>query len=400
MDKSTRVRVRGPLAGHAVGFREELVARGYADRSIQTQLGLVAYLSGWLEECGLDGSGLTAEQSEKFLRVCRSRGRRFPKSAEGLGPLLGYLRGIGVAPPLGLSKGSVSDELVERFGRYLAGERGLAAGTIVGYQHAALLFLAALDNAGRDVEDITPADVNGFVLAQHARRSVASTKNVVTGLRSLMRFLFVEGITPSSLAGAVPTVAGWGGGSLPRGIDARSVKRLLASCDRRTAQGRRDFAVLTLLVRLGMRAGEVVALELGDIDWHGGEITVRGKGNRVECLPLPVDVGNAMARYARRGRPRSEDRAFFLRVIAPHRGLTISAINVIVHRACDRAGLASIGTHRLRHTVASELLHRGAGLAEIGQVLRHRSLASTAIYAKVDTDALSQLARPWPGSAA
>jgi len=283
---------------------------------------------------------------------------------------------------------------------YLAGERGLASGTIAGYQHAASLFLVALDDAGRDIEDLTHADINGFVLAEHARRSVASTKNVVTGLRSLMRFLFLEAITPSSLSGAVPTVAGWGGGSLPRGIDAGSVKRLLASCDRRTAKGRRDFAVLTLLVRLGMRAGEVVALDLGDIDWHGGEITVRGKGNRVECLPLPVDVGNALAGYVRRGRPRSEHSVFFLRVIAPHRGLTTSAINVIVHRACDRANLPSIGTHRLRHTVASELLRRGAGLAEIGQVLRHRSFASTAIYAKVDTDALSQLARPWPGSAA
>ena len=282
---------------------------------------------------------------------------------------------------------------------YLSGERGLAAGTVVGYQHAASLFLAALEDAGRDMEDLTPVDINGFVLAEHARRSVASTKQVVTGLRSLMRFLFVEAITPTSFAGAVPAVAGWGGGSLPRGIDARSVKRLLASCDRRTAKGRRDFAVLTLLVRMGMRAGEVVALELGDINWHGGEITVRGKGNRVECLPLPVDVGNALAGYARRGRPRSEYRVFFLRVIAPHRSLTISAINVIVHRACDRANLASIGTHRLRHTVASELLRRGAGLAEIGQLLRHRSFASTAIYAKVDTDALSRLARPWPGSA-
>ena len=142
-----------------------------------------------------------------------------------------------------------------------------------------------------------------------------------------------------------------------------------------------------------------MALELGDINWHGGEITVSGKGNRVECLPLPVDVGNALACCARRGRPRSEYRVFFLRVIARHRSLTISAINVIVHRACDRANLASIGTHRLRHTVASELPRCGAGLAEIGQLLRHRSFASTAIYAKVDTDALSRLARPWPGSA-
>jgi len=187
---------------------------------------------------------------------------------------------------------------------------------------------------------------------------------------------------------------------LPRGIDSGSVKRLLGGCDRRTTKGRRDFAILMLLTRLGMRAGEVIALELGDVDWRGGKITVRGKGNRLECLPLPVDVGNALAGYARRGRPRNEHREFFLRVLAPHRGLTVGAINVIVHAACDRANLPSIGTHRLRHTVASELLRRGAGLGEIGQLLRHRSIASTAIYAKVDTAALSQLARPWPGGAA
>jgi integrase/recombinase XerD len=203
----------------------------------------------------------------------------------------------------------------------------------------------------------------------------------VTGLRSLLRFLHVEGITAVSLSGGVPAVAGWAGSPLPRGIDAGSVRRLLASCDRRTGKGRRDFAILMLLARLGLRAGEVVALELGDVDWSGGEILVRGKANRIERLPLPVDVGQALAGYLTRGRPRSGQRALFLRVLAPHCGLTVGAVGVLVHAACQRAGLPPIATHRPRHTVASELLRRGAGLAEIGQVLRHRSIASTAIYA-------------------
>jgi site-specific recombinase XerD len=400
MDKASRVRVGRPLAFFAAGFREELVGRGYAVSSAATHLVLMAQLSGWLDAAGLDLADLTAQRVDDFLCANRAIGHRFPRSADGLTPLLAYLRRVGGVPPVSAPVRTASEDLVERFGVYLVRERGLTAGTIVGYRHAATLFLAALDDGGVDLERLTESDVNGFLVAECARHNVAGAKNLVTGLRSLLRFFHVEGITAASLSGAVPTVAGWSGSSLPRGIDSGSVKRLLGGCDRRTTKGRRDFAILMLLTRLGMRAGEVTALELGDIDWRGGKITVRGKGNRLECLPLPVDVGNALAGYARRGRPRNEHREFFLRVLAPHRGLTVGAINVIVHAACDRARLPSIGTHRLRHTVASELLRRGAGLGEIGQLLRHRSIASTAIYARVDTAALSQLARPWPGGAA
>jgi integrase/recombinase XerD len=263
------------------------------------------------------------------------------------------------------------------------------------------VFLAAVQGAGGlELAGLTPAEVNRFVLAECRGRSIASAKHLVTGLRSLLRFLHVEGTTAVSLSGALPAVAGWSGSPLPRGIDARSVRRLLASCDRRTGKGRRDFAVLMLLARLGLRAGEVVAVELGDVDWSGGEILVRGKARRIERLPLPVDVGQALAGYLARGRPRCGQRALFLRVLAPHRRLTVGGVSVLVHAACQRAGLPPIATHRLRHTVASELLRHGAGLPEIGQVLRHRSIASTAIYAKADTAALRQLARPWPGSMA
>lgn len=398
MNRSSQVRVGRPLAPYAAGFREELVGRGYADRSAQTHLGLMAQLSRWLQDGGLDVGELTSDRAEEFLLAHHAAGRRFPRSADGLAPLLAYLRGVGVVPPPSTPVRTASEELVERFGVYLVRERGLTAGTIVGYRHVATLFVASLDDSESDLEWLTAATVNGFVLAQCAQRSVASAKNLVTGLRALLRFFHVEGITASSLSGTVPTVSGWSSG-LPRGIDARSAKLLRASCDRRTTKGRRDSAILALLVRLGMRAGEVAALELGDVDWRAGEIAVRGKGNRLERLPLPVDVGEALAGYARRGRPRSEHPQLFLRVIAPHRRLTVGAISVIVHAACERAGLPPVGTHRLRHTVATELLAHGAGLPEIGQVLRHRSIATTAIYAKVDTVALRQLARPWPGGA-
>jgi integrase/recombinase XerD len=320
---------------------------------------------------------------------------------KGVGPLLDFLRRLGVVPLSSAAPLSADEELVTRFGMYLRRERGLADGTIVNHVHAARVFLRAMAEADvRDLGALSVADVNGFVVAECQERTIAAAKNLVTGLRALLRFFHVEGITPIPLSGAVPTVSGWTGGGLPRGVDTVSVSRLLASCDRRTAKGRRDFAILTVLTRLGLRAGEVVALELGDLDWPRGEVLVRGKARRMERMPLPTDVGEAIAVYLHRGRPGTGGPALFLTVVAPHRRITVGAISVVVHAACSRAGLAAIATHRLRHTVASELLRQGAGLSEIGQVLRHHSHASTARYAKVDTESLRQLARPWPGSAA
>lgn len=220
-------------------------------------------------------------------------------------------------------------------------------------------------------------------------------------LRSLLGFLYLEGTIEKPLKFAVPAVAGWRLASLPEGLAPAQVRSLLASPDRRTATGRRDFAILALLIRLGLRSCEVARLRLEDIDWHAGEILVSGKGSRWERLPLPADVGEAIAAYLRRDRPdTAQGRSVFISINGPHRALAPSAVGAIVSRAALHAGLERINAHRLRHTAASEMLKAGASLPEIGQVLRHRRMATTAIYAKVDYEALRELARPWPGGLA
>jgi integrase/recombinase XerD len=311
------------------------------------------------------------------------------------------LPGLGVVAVNGEVSLDEAGVLLERYRRYLLGERGLTSVVVDGYARRwALPFLQACVGVdGRlHLEEVTAADVLAFVLSESRRGSRGTARLMVAGLRSLLRFLFVEGLIDRPLAEAVPAVAAWRLGGLPRGLEAGEVRLLLAGCDRRTAVGRRDLAILLMLVRLGMRRGEVSALELEDLDWRAGEVVVSGKGARFERLPLPVDVGEALAGYLRDGRSAAAvQRAVFLRVRAPHSRLLPSGVSAVATRAAERAGLAPIGAHRLRHTAACELLRQGASLGEIGQLLRHRSPMSTAIYAKVDRDRLRELARPWPG---
>jgi integrase/recombinase XerD len=220
-------------------------------------------------------------------------------------------------------------------------------------------------------------------------------------LRSLLGFLYLDGVIDVSLAAAVPSAAAWSLTGLPKALDADQVAVLLACCDRATPTGCRDFAILTLLVRLGLRAGEVAALRLDDIDWRRGEITIRGKGNRQDRLPLPVDVGQAVVDYLQHARPAAaRDRTVFVRAQAPSRALTSNGVTTVVVRAGGRAGIGLVGAHRLRHAAATAMLHAGGSLTEIGQVLRHRRVLTTAIYAKVDRQALRSVARPWPGDPA
>jgi integrase/recombinase XerD len=397
-DVVSRVRVSGPLAGHAAGFAGFLAEAGYTPLSARNQVGVLAHLSRWMEGRGLGPGELTGELLGEFLAARREAGYTCWLSERGLAPLTAFLRGAGVVPAaVPAAPAGAVDMLLGRYRAYLETERGLAAGTVRHCTDQARGFLAG--RAGR-LGELDAAEVSGFVAAECRRRSTGSAKMLVTTLRSLLRFLAAEGLAAPGLHDAVPAVAGWRGGGLPKALPDGQVAALLAACDRDTVTGRRDFAVLTLLARLGLRACEAAALELDDIDWRAGTVTVRGKGRRVEQLPLPPDVGEALAGCLRDGRPGGAGRRVFLASRAPGGGLSPAAVKSVVRRACLRAGVPEAGAHRLRHSAATGMLRAGAPLAEVGQVLRHRSLSTTAIYAKVDHGALSQLAMPWPGGRA
>jgi integrase/recombinase XerD len=396
------VRQEGPLCGYAVGFGEELARRGYAPFTIERHLALLASLGGWLREEGLQVEDLTPARVAWFLDFRRAAGHRRMVTRTGMSALLEHLGSLGVLPPPGPSAPSAAQELVERYGAYLLRERGVVERVAADFVWAARLFLSrSLGDAGVEgLEALTAREVVDFVVSECRVRRPSRAKSLIAATRSFLRFLYVEGLIATPLAQAVPTVGGWHGSSLPRGLQPAEVTALLGSCDRRTRAGRRDYAILLLLVRLGLRAGEVVALQLDDLEWRAGQIRVRGKGRSEERLPLPVDVGEAVAGYLRRGRPACEHRFVFVRVIAPLAALHSHAVTMIVRRACERAGLSPVGAHCLRHTAATQTLRAGASLSEVGQLLRHRSLGTTAIYAKVDQAALGALARPWPGGGA
>jgi integrase/recombinase XerD len=393
----------GPLEPHGSGFATELVRQGFTPSSVDLHAQLVAHLSAWLDREGLGPGDLTPDAVEAYFAARRAEGCPIHHTRASLKPLLAYLRSIGAVPePAGsVARGPV-EALLDRYRRYLRVERCLDPVTIEGYVCRVRPFLERRVVGGElRVESMAAGDVVAFVLSERPRRSRGSVKLTVTALRSLLRFLHVDGVLDEPLARAVPSVAHWRLAGLPQPLERGEVDRLFASCRLDTETGRRDFAILKLLARLGLRAGELARLRLDDIDWHAGEVRIRGKGGRQDRLPLPADVGEAVAEYLRAGRPRdATGRSVFVRAIAPRAALTPRAVTKVVIRAGARAGLGQVAAHRLRHTAASEMLRAGAPLAEIGQVLRHRHLASTAIYAKVDREPLRELARPWPGGAA
>ncbi len=402
MSTACRVRVTGPLAMYADGFRADLAAQGYAAESADRNLRTLAHVSRWMDDQGVSAGQLSIPRLVEFLGVRRREGYHHALSIRAVMPLISYLRRLGVAAvrPEPMVAGMV-DLVAGEYRRYLVSERALTEQVAGKYTRLAWEFLTVCeDRGGPGVGGLSAAWVTSYVVAQCRGRPPGSAKFVVTALRSLLRFLFLAGHTRCQLASAVPAVAHWGAGSLPRALSPRAVAALLASCDMDTVLGRRDRAILVLLARLGLRAGEVAGLELDDLDWRAGEISVRGKGSRRERLPLPADLGEALVAYLHGGRPRAGCRTVFLRLNAPVTGLTVSGVTMVVYRACARAGLPRAGAHRLRHSAASAMLAGGGTLAEVGQVLRHVRLETTAIYAKIDQAALRGLARPWPGGAA
>lgn len=390
----------GPLAPFADAYRAELQQRGYTPLTIVTELRQVGRVSRWLAVSGLTAADLSGERVEQFLAVQRAGGsHRASWSRPGLVCLLDVLRGLGVlAAEEPARAGSPTDVLLACFERYLLSERGLAAGTVRGYVAHARRFLDGL-STDDGLGGLTAGEVTGAVLRESAAVSVGATQFFVCGLRSFLRFCFIEGLLEADLSQAALAVRSRRRSSLPRGISRAHAAALLGCCDRRSALGRRDYALIITLLRLGLRASEVAALTLDDIDWRSAELVVRGKGGREDRLPLPADVGAAIAAYLRRGRPSSSRREVFLRARAPICPIAPGTVSTTVRRACERAGVPAVGAHRLRHTVACEMVSAHVPLVQIGQVLRHRSLQSTAIYARVDLDQLRLLAAPWPGGA-
>jgi site-specific recombinase XerD len=384
------------------GFRDELSQFGYSKSAAKRQLQLMARLSAWLEDENLEVFELATPRVGRFFQARRAEHYANLLTPRAVVPLVGYLRRVSVMgdPPAVVASGPV-EVLVERFRVYLVSERALVDGTVRFYLHVARLFVSErLNRDGMELAGLRAGDVTGFTTRTCSTRGLSSARQVVSALRSFLRFLQLEGLTELALDGAVLSPAGWNP-SLPRAISAADVTRLLAGCDRRTAIGRRDFAILKLLSRLGLRGGEIVVLGLDDIDWRAGEIEVHGKGRRHDRLPLPTDVGEALAAYLKRGRPSSDCRRVFLRHHAPFRGFAeTGAIRGVLDRACARAGIAYVSPHRLRHTVATEMLRAGASLSDVGQILRHTGVATTAVYAKVDHERLRMLARAWPEVAA
>jgi integrase/recombinase XerD len=396
----SRVLMTGPLAPFADAYREVLLERGYTPLSIVGELRQAARFSGWLEAGGLTVAEVSEARVEEFLVWQRAEGRyRSHRSRPGLRCLLDVLRGLGVLTveePAAPS--SPTDVLLARFERYLLAERGLAAGTVALYLACVRRFVEGLP-PDRGLAGLAAGDVAAAVLRESERLSVSAAQNFVSGLRWFLRFCFIEGLVGSDLSRAALFARGRSSSPLPRGISREDARALLGSCDRRHALGRRDYAIIITLLRLGLRRGEVAGLRLDDIEWRAGELVVVGKGARQEPLPLPADVGQAIAAYLRRGRPRSGRREVFLRSKAPYDPIASGTVASTVRRACRRAGIANLGSHRLRHTAACEMVKANVPLYRIGQVLRHRSLQSTAIYARVDIERLRLLAAPWPGGA-
>ncbi len=400
--RMSKVLMSGPMVPFMEAYRLELENRGYTPLSAVNELRQVARFSRWLEARGLGAADLGSGVVEEFLAFQRDAGAyRSNLSRPGLLCLLDVLiesEVLTAEEPL--LPASPIELLLGNFERYLLSERALAPGTVVGYLSHARRFLAGIGAGGEMVlSTVTASQVTDAVMREAAVAAVSTTQNFVAGLRSFLGFCFVEGLLESDLSQAALLVTGRRRSPLPGGISKAQAQALLDSCDRRSALGRRDYAVLITLLRLGLRRAEVTGLQLEDIDWRAGELVVRGKGSRLDRLPLPTDVGEAIASYLRRGRAATGRREVFLRGRAPVGPMASGTVASTVRRACRRAGIPEVGSHRLRHTVACEMVSAGVPLVQVAQVLRHHSLQTTALYARVDLERLRRLAAPWPGSA-
>jgi len=393
----------GLAVSHIEAFLEQLRTARYAEETLRKKRCVLTAFVRWTQCQNIALAQLDDATIAAFvIRLTGAPEVRVQFESAVLRLLLAYLRGEGIVRSPTPDYGSAIDHINASYVDYLRQDRGLAENSVLVYAPFVRDFVTTQASGdGRVFPDAFDAKMlRDHLLVRSNGRSGEYMRLMAVALRSFCHFLFLRGDTPRDLAGSVPTVSKWRQSSVPRFLTPEQEERVLSCTDRSTPRGRRDYAILLLLARLGMRAGEIVSLELDDIRWRSGEIVVHGKGAMVEHVPLLSDVGEALAIYLHEGRGTSASRRVFLRMWAPRVGLTgPSAIGSVARLAFARAGFQPAcrgAAHLFRHGLATAMIRHGASMAEIAEVLRHRSQDSTAIYAKVSFEALRGVARAWP----
>jgi len=403
-DALDEIQTGGCLRPFLEGFAADLVERGYAIVCVRDYVQASAHLGRWMDVEGIDFHQLTDSVADRFgAHCCRCPGgsrhgrrpsRRYTARARRF---VAHLRSTGVLPSEEREKSATVPTALEGFRDWMSLHRGVAGRTIDRYE---VLIERVLPSLGNDPALYDAARVRKALLGEIRERSSSYAKSYVSALRAFLRFHAAHGRCRPYLDRAVPTVREWKLSALPRYLEPEDVERVVASCDLDRPQGLRDRAALLLLARLGLRAGDIVAMRLDDVDWRKGTLRVRGKGRKEVRLPLPQDAGEALAEYVVNARPSTDHERVFLCANAPVRPFaTSSVVSTIVRCALERAGIAdppSRGAHLLRHSAATAMLRSGASLDAVATVLRHESADMTAYYAKVDLALLHLVAQPWP----
>lgn len=393
----------GPLGIHLPAYAGLIQQQGYTYEDGWEKIRQLRKFSRWLGRKKICLKMLNEDVIGRYWAARVRNGAQPHGERATFNLMLQHLRQAWIIPVITSAvKPSPAESIIQAYRQFLLSERSLELATVDGYTFIIRRFLSDLFPGGKfEPQKLKAADINQHVQQATTRMGRRACQHMTTALRSLLRFLLMKGHLANDLVSAVPSVAGWRLSELPRYLEPAEVERVLNSCDRRSGVGKRNYAIFLLLARLGLRAGEVVKLKLADIDWNAGEVCIQGKGARIDRLPLLQDVGAATADYLRRGRPRCSSRFIFVHAKAPYTEFACppNGISCLVRRALETAKLNPLhkGAHILRHSLATRMLNNGASLLQVGQVLRHKNIYTTEIYAKVNLLALRKLAQPWPG---
>jgi site-specific recombinase XerD len=399
----------GPTAPYLDALAAELQSQDYSRKSIRRQLHNADSFGWWLTKQNLSVAEITDAVVGRYVggmhrstRAGCAKGYR-AHNARGLPRLLNLLRGPGVTPPATQLVATV-DPCLQGFERYLERVRGVAPATRTGYLRETRGFLQhVFQEADPNWSRVGPEHVASYITMRAGHLSITCRRDPITPLRAFLRYMTSEGLLSASLECAIPPIRQWKHATLPTALSPDDLAKVLAVSHERTVKGLRNRAILLLLARLGLRAGEVRRICLEDIDWRQGNLLIRaGKNHRERILPLPEDVGEALIDYLQHGRPAHKGRAIFLTLDPPYRPLVSSApISILARQAIESAGVrtARTGAHVFRHTVATHMVCGGATFKSVSDVLGHQTLGVTGIYAKLDLSSLAKVALPWPGGA-